>query len=131
MQQTLQEFNDLFARYTPVVQFDPQFNSSRFRRDQQGTYHIGALMMVEAGAHAGRLTARGPNPLEGTDQRFATFIEENQGGAEGLPLFLSKASDSASNKQFQLHRVAAPTVAASGNSNGDDAATATRHSDDT
>jgi hypothetical protein len=51
MQQFLQEFNHLVARYTPVVQFDLQVNPSRFRRDQQGTYQIGALVMVETGSY--------------------------------------------------------------------------------
>ncbi len=116
MQQPSQEFNHLFACHAPLVQLYPQLDPSRFRRDQQGADQIGTLMMVEAGAHGGRLTAWSPSPLEWADQRFATFIKENQGCAEAPPLFLSKASGSVSNKQFQPHRVAMPTAGASGNS---------------
>ena len=116
MQQPSQEFDHLFAGHAPLMQFDSQFDSSRFRRDHQGTDQIGALMMVKAGSHGWSLTARGPSPLEWTDQRFATFIQENQGGVQVSPLFLSTASGSVSNKQSQLHRVATPTVGASGNS---------------
>jgi hypothetical protein len=99
MQQPSQEFNHLFACHAPLVQLYPQLDPSRFRRDQQGADQIGTLMMVEAGANCRRLTARRPSALERTNQRLATFIEENKGCAKGLPLFLSTASDNVSNRR--------------------------------
>jgi hypothetical protein len=62
------------------------------------------------------LAAWGPRALEWTNQRFATFVEKNQGRAQGLPLFLSTASDNASNRQSRHRHVGRPTVAAFGNS---------------
>jgi hypothetical protein len=116
MQQPSQEFNHLFAGHSPLMQFDSQSYPTGFRADQQGTDQIGPLMMVKAGPHRWGLAARGPSALERADQRFTTFIKENQGCAQALPLFLSRANDSVSNRQFQPHPVARPTVVASDNS---------------
>lgn len=116
LQQPTQEFNHLFARYSPLMQFDSQSYPTGFGADQQGADQIGPLMMVKAGTHCWGLAARGPSALERADQRFATFIKENQGCAKRPPLFLSKASDNVSNRQFQPHRVAGPTVEVSDNS---------------
>lgn len=115
LQQISQEFNHLFARHAPRVQLDPQVDPPGFRRDQQRADQIGPLMMVEAGSQGGRLTARGPSPFEGTDWRFATFIKENKGCAQGLPLFLSTASGNVSNKQFQPRLVAEINAVVFGN----------------
>ena len=116
LQQISQEIDHLFAGHRPLVQFHPQFDLSRFRCYEQRPNQVGAWVMLEARPNGRRLTPRGPSPFEWTHQRFATFIEKNKGGAKGPPLFLSKARDNVSNRQWRLHPVAQLGVVAFGNS---------------
>lgn len=116
-QQMTQEIDHLLASHTAQIHLHPQLEPLRFGGHQQCTDQVHPLLMLQAGAESRRLPAWGPSALEWADQRFATFIEENQGCAQGLPLFLSTATDNVSNKRSRRHRVESLVVEAFGNSN--------------
>jgi len=116
LQHMLQEFDHLLTCYGALIQFHTQSDSVRFRADQQCPDQIGPLMMIQTRGHLRRLAARGPSALDRANQRFATFIEKNKGCAQRLPVFLSTASDSVSNKRLPPHRVETRPVVAFGNS---------------
>src|SRR5688572_18603899 len=115
-QQMSQEFKHLLTREGPPIHLHLQFDSVRFGCNQQGTDHIGALVMIQTRANRGRLTTRCPGSFDRTHQRFATFVEKNKGRAQALPFFLSAATDSVSNTRWRLHRVAIRPVEAFGSS---------------
>lgn len=129
-QHMTQEIDHLFTGQRALMPLHPQFDPLRFGCHQQCANQVGSLMMLQTGAKRGCLPARCPGALKWTDQRFATFIEKNQGGTQGLPLFLSMASDSVSNKRSRRHRVVALVVGAFGNSTSFGPAHARRHWDD-
>jgi hypothetical protein len=116
-QHMLQEIDHLFTSQIALIPLHPQLDPVSFGCHQQRADQVRPLVMLQTGANRWRLPARCPGALEWTDQGFATFVEKNQGCAQGLPLFLPTASDTVSNRQLQHHRVAAPAVVAFGNSN--------------
>lgn len=97
LQQIAQEIDHLLACQIALVHLRPQLDPLSFGCYQQRADQVRSLLMLQAGANCRRLTARCPSALERTNQRLATFIEENKGCAQGLPLFLSTASDNVSN----------------------------------
>ena len=128
LQQLPQEIDHLLTGQIALIQLHPQLDPMRFGGDQQGANQVRPLVMLQTGANRRRLAAWRPSALEGTDQIFATFIEENKGRSQALPLFLSTASDTVSNKQSPFRRVGKLGVAAFGNSNSFGATNARCHS---
>jgi hypothetical protein len=71
-------------------------------------------VMIQTGAQARRLPDRSPGSLERRNQRKTLLIQQNQGRAQGEPLFLSVATLLPSISRWPRHRAAAQSVAVSG-----------------
>lgn len=122
-----QELDPLITRQSALRPLHPQLDPLSFGCHQQCANQVGPLVRLQTGAQRWWLPARCPSAPKWTDQRFATFVEKNQGCTQAGPLFLSPASDNVSNRRSQPHRVEAPAVGAFGNSTSCGPAHARRH----
>ncbi len=66
-------------------------------RNKDSTQQIQSLMVIQTGAHHGRVPTRRPSPFQWRNERKAAFIFKNQRGFQLTPLFLSVAKCISSN----------------------------------
>ncbi len=115
-QQMLQKVNDLVTGQIATIRLRTPSNLASAGCDQQRSNRINPLIVLNAGAHRGRLSPRRPRPLEGADQRLSIFVNKDKRCTQLTPLFLSWATRTVSSAQ-SLRRHAEKRVAvASGNS---------------
>jgi len=123
-QQMLQKTDHTIAGHRLQARLAVQLHLASCRAHTDGPDQVHALVMLDACANGRRLPTRCPGALERRNQRKAAFIQENQGRAPLMPLFLSAARRNASNGQSP-HRRAAALVAVGAGSSSPVAATGT------
>ncbi len=87
VQQMLEKAVDFLPAEPTPVRLQMQFDPSPARRDAQCPNQIQPFIVVHAGTDYGRLPARCPSAFQGTDQRKATFIQENKRRPQAMPFF--------------------------------------------
>src|SRR5829696_9037995 len=70
----LQEGDHLFTCQTMPIRTDTQTNSFTFRRDQQSSQQVEALVMINGGLLDRCLTTPRPSPFKWRNQRKTAFI---------------------------------------------------------
>ena len=124
-QQMSQEVNDLVAGQITLIRFGTQADFASAGRDQQRTYRIDPLIVLQARPNLGRVSPRRPSPFEGTHQRLPIFVNQYKGCAQVTPLFLSWARDTVSSARSRP-RYAGRSVAVAFDSSSPYAARDTR-----
>lgn len=127
-QDLFEKEDHLFTTQTLSKGSHRQFYFPAARADQESTQQVQALMMIQAGAHTGCLSARSPAAAQGRDQRKSTFIFQNQPGAQLTAFFLSWAADAPSNSRSLPRPAEWPGVAPVDCSSPCGSANATRRS---
>jgi len=126
----LQEINDLVAGQITLIRLGTQADFASAGRDQQCANRVDSLVVLQARRNRGRLSARGPGALEGTDQRLPIFINKDKGGTQVTPLFLSWATDTVSSGRSRPRHAGRHAAAVFDNSTPSAAGDTTPRSDD-
>jgi hypothetical protein len=115
-EQVFQKDNDFISSDRGAIGLQVQLDLAFPRTYTQGSDQVQALVVFDTRANGRGLPARCPSAFERRDQRISTFIEENEGCAKLLPLFLYVARCNVSNVQWLRHRGATRGVVVFGNS---------------
>ena len=130
-QQGSQKGDHFFATQGATMRADHQFQPTTFRRNQHGPQQIQSVVMIQTGAHAGRLAAWRPGPFERRNQRKTALIFDHQRRVQVTPLFLSAARCSDASVPQHDHRDQTDGAAVVDNSTPAAARCARRHWDGT
>ena len=115
-EQVFQKDNDFISSDRCAIGLQAQLDLAFPRTYAQDPDQVQTLVVFDTRAKGRGLPARCPSAFERRDQRISTFIEENEGCAKLLPLFLYAARCNVSNVQWLRHRGATRVVAVFGNS---------------
>jgi hypothetical protein len=124
-----QKGDHFFATQGATMRADHQFQPTTFRRHQYGPQQVQPFVMIQTGAHPGRLAAWRPSPFEWRNQRKTALIFDHQRRVQVTPLFLSAARRSAASALPPDHRDQTDGVAVADNSSRAAARCARRHWD--
>src|SRR5688572_25102205 len=110
--QLFQKGDDLHTAQCASVRSDAQLETFfTMIRNAYSTQQIQSLMVIQTGAHHGRVPTRRPSPFQWRNERKAAFIFKNQRGFQLTPLFLSVAKCISSNAELPDRLAGALVVA--------------------